>query len=462
MGAQSLISVNMHQGWVAADNSYAAGSDAWPAQHASQWLGVLNANAQAPSTLPPYPPLGKVAFWELGNEPYLVHDPDPAHGWPHFRSISPERFASRAGQTAQALLATDPGVKTILPMSLGVVNNRVANAYWQGTNGQPAPYHFMDRVMPLIPDATIDAVGLHVAYMPAAGAGPVPGETADDNLRCPQDYYWAAMAAPATVVKSINSVLGRAGRLYGSKFRAGPKAAITEYSPVFAFNLNTIQSLPAGSCPGGTLLGTPETDVSKWGATPAGGLYVAELVRQLADQDKVMLAAHWSVHGNDSPEGNNRFGGLTSGPPNWQDVHVRPIHQVLTLWNAMLPVDARRLAVTHTLRETRATPSIGYAEAQAALPVLEAAATRFLADGVTRLAILVINKDPARTGSGVITIKNGKPAAVSTQALFSTELLRDDGVANFSEAQDGVSLSGSKLTVTMPPGSVRLIRLSLL
>lgn len=461
IGAQSLISLNMHQGWLSGTNTYQAGSDAIPAQHASQWQAMININAGYPSTLAPYPPLGKVTYWELGNEPYLQQEAGPLG-----RTIEPARFGLRAGQTASALLAQDSSAQIILPMTMGVRNGRVASHYWSKGSNQPAPYRFFTEVMPHIAPGTLDAVGLHNAYMPAAGASiaawPTPPN--GDNDRCPEDYYWSAMAAPLAVIEDIDTTVAHLNTNYKNRFRSGAaKVAITEYGPVFAFVNPTqpVRSKPLGSCAPVPRLGSPESDLSKWGATPAGGLYVADLIRALSENKNVLLAAHWSVHGNDAPDGSNRFGGLVTVPGNYNHIIERPIHKVLKMWSSVLVPGAWRLPITHTLRETKSTPSIGYSAARTALPVIEAAATRYTVNNKNMLAILVINKDPLREGSGTITVKNTTLVSAATELLFTTTLLNDSGDATFTWVSEPQQVSANKIKITLPPGSVRLLRVAL-
>jgi alpha-N-arabinofuranosidase len=190
-------------------------------------------------------PLPRVAYWELGNEPYLTQErPDLA--------LAPAEFARRANRFAAALRAVDPEAVIGLPLTM------------DRRNGIPATHvpGFTAQVLAGI-DQRIDFASVHDAYMPAGGrdAGPAA-------------IYWAAMAATRTVAADL-AAMQRVLQAWRPATRV--PLAVTEYNAMFT-------------------LGQGATD--DWIAAPVGGLYVADALRLFATSPDVLLATQWSLSGN--------------------------------------------------------------------------------------------------------------------------------------------------------------------
>ena len=212
-------------------------------EEAARWMHATNVE-RFTSTLTGKP-LPKVAFWELGNEPYLTQErPDLA--------VAPAEFARRANRFIGALRAIDPGAVIGLPLTM------------DRRNGIPTThvFGFTPQVLAGITER-IDFVSVHDAYMPFGG------KDAD-----PAALYWAAMAATRTVRADMDA-MQRALRAWRPD--AALPLAVTEYSAMFT-------------------LGAGATD--QWAATPAAALYAADALRLFATSPDVLLANQWSLSAN--------------------------------------------------------------------------------------------------------------------------------------------------------------------
>ncbi|RYZ01114.1 MAG: hypothetical protein EOO24_15500 [Comamonadaceae bacterium] len=459
IGASSMVTLNVYQGWIGGAD-FAPGTDAVPAIHAAGWVEQINSRvAQGwPSSIAGQGNLGRVGYWEVGNEPYLQSPAEP--GAPNGRSIAPERFAARAAQTAQAITAVDPAAQVLLPLSPGVRNGKAASAYWRNASGAADTDHYIHTVLGAMPAASIDAISLHTGYMPGADAGRVDLGPNVDRLQCPATYYWAAMSSAPSVAANMDAIDAVVKARYSSRFRSGvPQYALTEYGPVFSSPSNPVLANTGGACAADSYLGYTQADLSRWGYTPAGGLYVADLIRLLAARPNLMVANHWSLHNNHGADGTHRFGAFVDTAEYRND--PKPIYQVLQLWSGvLLPAGTTRVGVVATARQTRATASIGYAEART-IPVVEAFATRQTVGASQRLQVLMINKDPARAGVGKLTLRGATLVAATHSTLSSSALLGDDGRAAFTSTRGALSPSGQSVSITMPPGSVAVVTLQL-
>lgn len=458
IGASSMVTLNVYQGWTGGSD-FAAGTDAVPAIHAAGWVEQINSRVSQgwPSSIAGQGNLGGVTYWEIGNEPYLE---SPAEaGAPNGRSIAPARFAARAAQAAQAVTATDPNAKVLLPLSPGVRNGKAASAYWRDPSGVADTNYYIHTVLGAMPAASIDAISLHTGYMPGANAGRVDLGPNVDQLLCPSSYYWAAMSSALSVAANMDAIDAVVKARYSDKFRGGvPQYALTEYGPVFSSPSDPVLANTAGACAADNYLGYTQADLSRWGFTPAGGLYVADLIRVLAARPNLMTANHWSLHNNYGADGTHRFGAFIDTADYRNE--PQPVYQVLKLWSTVLPAGATRVGVVATARQSRATTSIGYAEART-IPVVEAFATRQAVGASQRVQVLLINKDPARAGIGKLTLKGATLLSATHSTLSSSALLGDNGHTAFTPTQGALSPSGQSLSITMPPGSLAVVTLQI-
>ncbi len=236
VGAEPLITLNLASG---------------TAEEAAAWMRAIDVERMVSRATGR--PLPRVAFWELGNEPYLTQErPDLA--------VTPQEFARRANAFARALRAVEPQASIGLPLTM------------DRRNGVPTThvFGFTPQVLAGITER-IDFVSVHDAYMPFGGKDAAPA-----------DLYWGAMAATVTVQSDMDA-MRRALRAWRPD--AALPLAVTEYSALF--------SLVAGAS-------------DDWVAAPVAGLYAADALRLFASRDDVLLADQWSLSGN------WRFGAIAS------------------------------------------------------------------------------------------------------------------------------------------------------
>lgn len=364
-------------------------------QEAAAWLAATNIKRFVSTASGR--PLPRVTFWELGNEPYLKEALRPD------LDLAPEEFARRADVFIRALRGVDPSVRIGLPLTTDTRN---------GYSATPYP-GFTRRVLALVTER-FDYVSVHNAYMPFGNDR--PGDRSG--------LYWGAMAGARAVQGDM-----RATRALLEGLRPGNAwpLALTEYSPLFS-------------------LGRGETD--GWITTPAGAIFVADLLCTLTRMPGMLMANHWSLSAN------GRFGAIHAAR------YPRPVFEALRLMSQAL--QGVSLA-TRVRAEAVATAAIGAVPAVAALPLVEALATRSTsADGRRTLRIVAINKDPRRAARGLLDAGSGMKVERAR-----IELLSCDDVLDASDAPDLFKRSqralpeAPRIVFELPAHSVALLTLEL-
>ncbi len=372
LDAQPLITVNIVTG---------------TPEEAVRWIAATNIRGMT-SRLTGRP-LPRVAFWELGNEPYLQEDSR------HDIDLAPEEFARRANRFIAALRKVDADISIGLPLT----NDRRA-----GVAVTPYP-GFARKVLAIVTER-FDYVSLHDAYMPFGG------KTGMDR----RTLYWAAAAAARTVRKDIEAMTALLAEL-----RPGQTlpVAITEYAPLFS-------------------LGKGATDALL--ASPAGAIYMADLLRVFARTPEVLLANHWSLSAN------WLFGAIHA------DGHARPAGEVLRLMGEALRGERLEAQVRSP---TQRVEKVGQVEPLDAMPLIETLVTR---DGPT-LRIVFINKDPARAANGRVDMRGAQlPATAALALLTARDLFDASDVRNvFVRTDSTVDLAGKHFFLPLPPHSVALL-----
>lgn len=211
-----------------------------PADNAELVVSLNAALAEAGNTLPP------IRYWEVGNEPYLQNDIQPA------LNITPAEYAMRANAAIQAVKAVDPSLLVGIPLQNDLFGNLQAKPY-QGYN---------QIVLETITEP-FDFVAVHNAYRPLAITGP-----GDD-----QSLYLALMAAARGVEEDLTQIRSRLAE-YGY---AGVPIAVTEYNALFSIGLEPVDS---------------------YITSLASALYVADLLHLFAAQQDLLMANYWSALGN--------------------------------------------------------------------------------------------------------------------------------------------------------------------
>ncbi len=227
-GAAPLLTLNLASG---------------TADEAARWMRTIDVDRIASTRTGR--PLPAVAFWELGNEPYLTQErPDLA--------VTPAEFARRANRFIAALRAIEPDARIGLPLTM------------DRRNGVPTThvFGFTTEVLAGLTER-IDFVSVHDAYMPFAAKGTDPAA-----------IYWGAMAATRSVAADMDAMQHA---LHAWRPQLALPLAVTEYSALVT-------------------LGAGATDA--WIAAPLAGLYAADALRLFATRPDVLLANHWSLSAN--------------------------------------------------------------------------------------------------------------------------------------------------------------------
>lgn len=360
------------------------------AEEAARWVHACNVQGlKDPVTGQRLP---RVPEWEIGNEPYLRDEDQPDI------ALEPEAFARKADAFIRAMRAVDPSIRVGVPVS----NNQ--------RQGVPV-VHFPDYTRRMLGTLTqrLDFVAVHNAYMPF---------TQDLKASERDRAYWAAMAAARSVQADLQAL-----RRLLAELRPGQTLplAITEYNAIFT-------------------LGKGSSD--EWMGSPAGALYVADVLRLFAQSPEVAQAQLWSLSGN------WRFGAIS------QEGFMRPVGQVLALVNQAL--QGRVLDAT-TRAPTLAVPGAGLVASVAALPLVETLATR---DGHL-LRLLLIHKDPARAAEGQLYLSHAGRGTARLHTLSAADPLRADDVPSLFAAQTRTLPWGAPLALALPPASVSLLEIDL-
>jgi alpha-N-arabinofuranosidase len=199
--------------------------------------------------------------------------------------------------------------------------------------------------------------------------------------------------------------------------------AITEYAPIFS-------------------LGKGATDALI--ASPAGAIFLADVLRVFAQAPSVLLATHWSLSAN------WLFGAIHAGG------FMRPAGRVLQLMGEALRgerIDAR--VQTPAVR----VASIGQVGALDGMPLIETLVTRER----RALRIVVINKDPQRAATGRIDLgRVGWPAQARISLLSARDLFDSSDARDvLSRTDSTIDIDEKAVALRLPPHSVALVTIDL-
>lgn len=295
------------------------------AADAAAWVRATNIDGVRSPTGERLP---SVRYWEVGNEPYLRHDARPDL-W-----ISPQAFAARANDFLRAMRAADPSVQIGIPL--------MPDSYGSTTLPNQEP-NYLDRMLSDVTEP-YDFVSLHTAYFPFLWN---PAEALPDTA-----VFRATMGASRVLERDFATIRTRLKQRWPARTIG---IAMTEYNALF------------------TLGGARDAYIG----TVGGALYVADVLRVLAQTNDLLLANHWSLIGN------WEFGALGStGQP-------RPVTRVFEAYRDVL---RGRLVTATVVAPTFDSPAAGLVPAASGVPSVTVLATT---EGAT-LRLLVLNKDPAR------------------------------------------------------------------
>lgn len=363
-------------------------------EEAARWVAFTNGATTTVSRLTGRP-LPRVRYWEIGNEPYLKEESRDDI------DLRPDAYAGRADRFIAAMRAVDPDILIGLPLTSDTRSGLPVTPYPGFTRT------VLDRV-----GERFDYASLHNAYMPFAFK---KGESQES-------LYWGAMAGALTTQADLAAMTRLLAQL-----RPGQDLplAITEYSPIFGLGRGAIDQLIV---------------------SPAGALYLADVLRVFAQTPGVLLANHWSLSANWI------FGAIRS------DGLPRPAYEVLKLAGEAI---RGRLLTARVRAATQRVRAIGQVGAVDALPLIEVLATASDAAGATgaEVRVMLINKDPRRHGIGRLRVGGTDVAEARMSLLSSTDPMASTDRPGILMRTESTLPGGPEIAVDLPPCSIALVTL---
>lgn len=357
-------------------------------EEAAEWVRLVNVKGL--NSRRTGKPLPRVDYWEVGNEPYLK-DEKQKKLW-----LKPEEFARRATRFIVAMRHADPSIQIAVPLRSDKIGGRPAT-----------PLPGFNRTVLQNVAAKFDFVALHNAYLPLDF----------DGKHSENELYWASVAAPFTVEADFVETRKQLDRL-----RPGEaiNLAVTEYNAFFSIGKRSDAFIH----------------------TPAGALYVADLLRLFAYSPDIAIANFWSLSGN------WHFGAID------RTGRVRPPHAVLGAYAEVLRGDLLPVAV---VTRTVNTPQVGFVPAMEGVPLTRALATQ----DDRALRLIVMNRDPGepvatRFAMGNSTIWSGGRVRIF-QAGGRFDLREDNDRFRISERP--IAAGRETLDLSIPPLSFAVITL---
>ncbi|MDF1818774.1 MAG: hypothetical protein P1U54_09050 [Immundisolibacteraceae bacterium] len=189
----------------------------------------------------------EVAFWEIGNEPYLDPDEQPT------LKVKPEQFAELANRAIRMIRGKVDGASIGVPMRSDKIGGVHATPF-QGYNA---------KMLSALTEQ-VDFVAVHNTYLPFAYK-----KVPDDEA-----LYYASAAAYRVVEEDFKQTREDLQQHYR---KTQPKIAVTEYNNVFTF-------------------GKGATD--EYLASYANAAYIFDLLVTFSQQPDLLFANHWSLLDN--------------------------------------------------------------------------------------------------------------------------------------------------------------------
>lgn len=424
VGAQPLFIVNMHDG-----------TDASLAQQAADWVRHVNRTPQLSRRTGKQLP--KAAYWELGNEPYLMESKLP-DGSPNRLQLRPELFARRANAVIAAMKAVDPGVRVGLPFALDTYSGRP----WRANGGELATVvgeqlGYADKLLAgLERPQDLHFLALHY-YMPLI-TGPTDAQGRPLLLPATDEaLHWGAMAGSETIRRHLQLVPEFWSRHPRTARAPAPRLLVTEFNAFFT----------SGQAQG------KELKQNAYVMTQAGALFAADLLRVLAMEPRVEAAMQWSLSGN-------WVFGAIAPPQGVAAARPRPVYHVMRLFRTLL-AGGQVVAVEVAAPTTqKAAAGVAFSAPYPGMPVATALAVR---DGA-ELRCLVINKDPGQPADWTLVLRGARAREAQAEALFSSGLFAAPDTAEASVVRATpvrLDAEGGRLAGRLPPASCGLVRIRL-
>ena len=358
------------------------------ATEAADWVRLVNVTGL--KSRASGKPLPRVKYWEIGNEPYLKDDKQKKL-W-----ITPAAYAAKATQFIEAMRKVDPDIEIALPLRSDKIS---------GLPATPSP-GFNETVLSAV-KARFEYVSLHNAYLPMA----IDAKYSDDEL------YWASVAASRVVEADFAETRRMLARLQPGK---QIRLAVTEYNALFTLGKSSDNYINS----------------------PAGALYLADLLRLFAYTPDLAFANFWSLSGN------WHFGAISQqGAP-------RPAHAILSAYREvlkgkLLPVSIRTATVD--------TPKVGYVPAMSGVAKVNALAT----SDDRKLRLLIINHDPQQASIVNIAFSDARQwsgGRLTTWQATSRFEVRDVD-ERFQRATGAIKAGADRLQIQVPPVALAMLEL---
>jgi alpha-L-arabinofuranosidase len=386
LGAQGIVSVNAGTG---------------DAAEAASWVRYTNLTLQKP-----------VTWWEIGNEPYN-YSPTLTP----FDQVyqTPEQYAARVREYAQAMKAVDPTIRVGAGTALDTGNYQTL-------------YHpdWNQRVLAAVADI-IDFVALHNGY------APLTGDTVD--MKNPVERkraYDALLAAPDYVAENVRQVRDQINQAAGQRADR-ISIAVTEYAAWFGISPDDVDQSRALVC----------------------ALYTADLLRAYLAEPSVVTVHYMPVI--------DRWNGAPIR--NGYDQRVlSPVYWVLQLFGSHFG----RLLIKSTVSgsPTYSFEGAGIVPPRDGVPYVTAQAS--VNSAGDQVYVMLVNKHDASSQQTVINVE-GQSSLSSAQAWTLTgpamNAINGPSLTDTTVTADPpimlnslpVQVSGSTVTVTLPPRSVNAV-----
>ena len=311
-------------------------------------------------------------------------------------ALPPKQFAERANAFIKAMKEVDPTIHVGIPLRSDKFGGIPATPF----------LGYNDIVLAQVKQP-YEFVSLHNAYLPFI----FEGSPSKRNM------FMAAMAASAMIRQDFEYTRSLLWKYHPSK---KIPLAITEYNAFFT-------------------IGHGKSD--SYISSLAGALYVANILMTFSKTEDLLMANYWSLSGN-------WYFGAIAG-----DGKPRPAYYVLEAFNKTL---RSWMVSVRTDSPTMQTPAVGFVPAVKDYPIVESLACR---DGNT-LRMLVINRDPVRTGRISLTFTtNLRITSIERHELFADDYFGGQDIGWKRRPVEQVS--PQQLEIEMSPHSLSLLEMQI-
>jgi alpha-L-arabinofuranosidase len=340
-----------------------------------------------------------VKYWEIGNEQYIK--PDGSLPLPADAYLPPAAYARKLKEYAAAMRAVDPSIK------IGAVGGRNFGFY-RLLNDEN-----WNEVVLKEAAGQIDFLAVHNSY------GPLMVANADKQPL--EDVYRAMLAFPRQVeqnFKDLNSDIVR----YAGPNASRIKIAVTEWGPLFAFDVNN--------------------RYVAHGKTLGSGLFVASLFQVFLRSERVDITTFFKL-------ADESFMGLVNGP----NAEPKAAYYAMELYTRHF---GPKLVDTSVASPTFDSKQAGLVLESQGNPYLDAVSS--LSADSRKLYLIVVNRHFESSIQTGIRIKGFMPAdSAETWLLTAPSLDAHNGEDMRGQARQAVA-SRNPMYNSGRPGTVKLVQ----